>query len=473
MIYDEAVRDSAQVRVDLALAFMREEGIAGRGEVGDGDPLNAAHDVIADRGISEIIVSTLPESTSGWMRRDLIEALENDTGLPVKHVVVDLEDEGLPFDVTLVVANQTVAGGELVERLKALAEQGPHRFIVVVPQDSGDGRAVRSARERLSTLLESLESEGIVAAGMIGDPDPYTATMNAVQFFHISEIVISTLPEGSSKWMADKLTERVAKATEKPVEHVESSAEPVRGLMEAGAATAGHVAHEHHGPPPANRSSRVDPSLLGMGLFIISEVMVFGAFFTAYFFIRVVQGAEWPAEGEHLPKVIAGVNTAILISSSFTLHWAEHAHKQGNRRGLQAGILTTFLLGCTFLFIQINEYVHIGFSPQDNAQGTIFYGLTGLHGAHVFVGLTLLLVRHHPGVPRALHAGGPPRDRGARDLLALRRRDVDRRVPHGLHPLGRAVENPLRTEAGAFRVLLYVIAVAVAIGAIVLIVRAL
>ena len=228
VIYDEAVRDSAQVRVDLALAFMREEGISGRGEVGDGDPLNAAHDVIADRGISEIIVSTLPESTSGWMRRDLIEALENDTGLPVKHVVVDLEEEGLPFDVTLVVANQTVAGGELVERLKALAEQGPHRFIIVVPQDSGDGLAVRSARERLSTLLESLESEGIVAAGMIGDPDPYTATMNAVQFFHISEIVISTLPEGSSKWMADKLTERVAKATEKPVEHVESSAEPVQ-----------------------------------------------------------------------------------------------------------------------------------------------------------------------------------------------------------------------------------------------------
>ena len=97
-----------------------------------------------------------------------------------------------------------------------------------MPQDSGDGRAVRSARERLSALLESLEAEGIVAAGMIGDPDPYTATMNAVQFFHISEIVISTLPEGSSKWMADKLTERVAKATEKPVEHVESSAEPVQ-----------------------------------------------------------------------------------------------------------------------------------------------------------------------------------------------------------------------------------------------------
>src|ERR1700754_3262793 len=107
VIYDEAQRDGAQVRVDLALAFMRDEGIDGRGEVGDGDPLNAALDAIAEHGITEIIVSTLPASTSGWMKRDLIEALESDTGLPVTHVVVDLEQEGLPFDVTLVVANQT------------------------------------------------------------------------------------------------------------------------------------------------------------------------------------------------------------------------------------------------------------------------------------------------------------------------------------------------------------------------------
>ncbi len=163
--------------------------------------------------------------------------------------------------------------------------------------------------------------------------------------------------------------------------------------MESASIAAGaHAAeHEPHGPPPANQSSRVEAQFLGMLLFIISEVMLFGAFFTAYFFIRVVNNDPWPAEGTELPKLIAGVNTAILVSSSFTLHWSEHAHKMGNRRGLQAGILTTLLLGSTFLFIQINEYVHIGFSPQDHAQGTIFYGLTGLHGAHVFIGLTLLL----------------------------------------------------------------------------------
>jgi cytochrome c oxidase subunit 3 len=163
--------------------------------------------------------------------------------------------------------------------------------------------------------------------------------------------------------------------------------------MEA-ASIAHAVAHddgEHHGPPPANASSRVEPSLLGMMLFIISEIMIFGAFFTAYFFIRVAQGDPWPAPGTHLPVEVAGVNTAILVSSSFTIHWAEQSIKRGNRFGLKAGMLTTFLLGCTFLFIQINEYANIGFAPQDHAQQTIFYSLTGLHGAHVLIGLLLLL----------------------------------------------------------------------------------
>ncbi|MBA2794734.1 MAG: heme-copper oxidase subunit III [Thermoleophilaceae bacterium] len=161
------------------------------------------------------------------------------------------------------------------------------------------------------------------------------------------------------------------------------------GRAEAGEGHGGHDDH-HHGPPEANQSSRVEAQFLGMLLFIISEIMLFGAFFTAYFFIRVVNGVDWPAEGEQLPKLVAGVNTAILISSSFTMHWALEGAKNENRGALRVGLLTTALLGLTFLIIQINEYVHLGFAPADNAQGTIFYGLTGLHGAHVFVGLTLL-----------------------------------------------------------------------------------
>jgi cytochrome c oxidase subunit III len=161
--------------------------------------------------------------------------------------------------------------------------------------------------------------------------------------------------------------------------------------MESASVAASHDSHDHHGPPEANNSSRVDAQTLGMLLFIISEIMLFGAFFTAYFFIRVVNDAGWfPVDGKDLPVAVAGVNTAILLSSSFTMHWALEGARNENRRALQVGLLTTALLGLTFLTIQVNEYVHLGFAPHDNAQGTVFYGLTGLHGAHVFVGLSLL-----------------------------------------------------------------------------------
>jgi hypothetical protein len=222
VIYDDVVRDSAQVRVDLAMEFIRDLGAVSEGEVGDSDPFNAAMDALRAQPIDEIIVSTLPETASGWLRRDLIERLQEESGLPVEHVVVDLAGEGLPHDVTLVVANLTVAAPELIERLKALAAESPHRFIVVVPQSGVEGHRVREARQRARRLLADLDDAGIVAAGMIGDPDPYTATMNAVQFFNITEIVISTLPEGSSQWVADKLVERVRGATQLPVEHIES-----------------------------------------------------------------------------------------------------------------------------------------------------------------------------------------------------------------------------------------------------------
>jgi cytochrome c oxidase subunit III len=153
------------------------------------------------------------------------------------------------------------------------------------------------------------------------------------------------------------------------------------------------VSHaEHHGPPAAHRSSRVEPPVLGMLLFIISEVMIFGAFFTAYFFIRVVTHDPWPAPGTSIPEAATGINTAILLVSSATIHWALVSIKKGNRFGLKAGMVLTFLLGLTFLFLQVNEYVHLGWAPHDSAQATIFYSLTGLHGAHVFVGLCALLI---------------------------------------------------------------------------------
>jgi hypothetical protein len=225
VIYVEAVRDAAQVRLELALDFLREEGIEASGEVGDPDPFAATMDAIADRTPDEIIISTLPVTASGWLRRDLIERVADASGLPVQHVVTDLDAEGLPFDVSLVVANQTAGSDALMEHLKALAGDGAeHMFVVVVPQTSGDGKAAKEARERLASLVAALRSEGLIAAGLIGDPDPFTATLNALQFFRVNRVVISTLPETKSGWLRSDLIERVRRYAACPVEHVVAEA---------------------------------------------------------------------------------------------------------------------------------------------------------------------------------------------------------------------------------------------------------
>src|SRR5262245_31989306 len=111
-------------------------------------------------------------------------------------------------------------------------------------------------------------------------------------------------------------------------------------MESASIAHAAHVAHAEH-PPEANKSSRIDAQLLGILLFIISEAMLFGSFFTAYFFIRVVQNEPWPPDPFEFPVLVASMNTAILVSSSFTVHYALHSIKRGNRLGLQVGLATT------------------------------------------------------------------------------------------------------------------------------------
>jgi hypothetical protein len=225
VIYDDAVFDSAQVRVDLALAFVHAEGIQAIGEVGDPDAYSATMDAVRDYRPDEIIISTYPETRSGWLRRDLIDRVRDASGLPVEHVVADPDTEGLPFHVTLAVANRTASGDELLEALKAQAQREAQKargrlFIVVVPQEGGDGHAARRARTRLKLVLDRLHAAGLFAAGMIGDPDPYTAITNALQYFRVDDIVISTFSETKSGWLRADLIERVRRSTGKPVEHV-------------------------------------------------------------------------------------------------------------------------------------------------------------------------------------------------------------------------------------------------------------
>jgi hypothetical protein len=221
VIYDEAVRDSAQVRIDLAISLLTEEGITATGAIGDPDPFLATMDAIAEHRPSQVIISTHPVTYSGWQRRDLIERVQNASGLPVEHIVTDLDSEGLPFRVTLVIANQTAGGTELIEHLQEKASHGErHLFITVVPQQGGQGSAAGEARTRLAGMLERLRSADLVGAGMIGDPDPFTATMNALELFRCDDVVISTLPNERSGWLRANLIERIRHATAIPVEHV-------------------------------------------------------------------------------------------------------------------------------------------------------------------------------------------------------------------------------------------------------------
>jgi hypothetical protein len=221
VIYDDAVRDAAQVRIDLALSVLASENIEATGEVGDPDPFSATLDAVSERRPDEILISTLPVASSGWLRRDLIERIENATGLPVDHIVTNLDEEDFPFRVTLVVANRTSSGEELLEHLRQKASHGEHHlFIAVVPQQDGQGAAAKQARARLAAMLDLLQSSGLLASGMIGDPDPYTAAVNALALFRVDDVVISTLPDQRSGWMRADLIERVQRVTNVPVEHI-------------------------------------------------------------------------------------------------------------------------------------------------------------------------------------------------------------------------------------------------------------
>jgi len=224
VVYDDSVFEAAQTRVDLAVAFVRSEGMNAVGEVGDPDPYAATMDAVREYDPDAIIISTFPASRSGWLRRDLLDRVHEASGLPVEHVVADIDSEGLSFHITLAVANRTGSGDELLEALKAKAQAEPDKrerlFIIVVPQEGGDGSATRRARTRLSLVLGRLREAGLTAAGLVGNPDPYTAIMNALQYFRVDDIVISTFPETKSGWLRADLIERVRNASGKPVEHV-------------------------------------------------------------------------------------------------------------------------------------------------------------------------------------------------------------------------------------------------------------
>ncbi len=221
--YSDNVYEAAQVRVDLARGVLREIGIDCIGEVGDPDPYSATLDAVAEYSPDLILISTLPEGESGWLASGVVERVRNATEITVEHIVTE-QSAGSPFDITLVVANRTTSSDALIAELHRLASDEPagreRLFIFVVPTEGGDDLAVKRARARLTQVVDRAKAQEMLAAGLLGDPDPYTATMNALAFFDVDDIVVSTYPETRSGWLRADLIERIRKSSGLPVDHI-------------------------------------------------------------------------------------------------------------------------------------------------------------------------------------------------------------------------------------------------------------
>jgi len=132
----------------------------------------------------------------------------------------------------------------------------------------------------------------------------------------------------------------------------------------------------------------------GMKLFLISEAMIFAAFFGHHFYTRV-HFAVWPPEGSpHLDTRLPAIATLLLVFSSFTMEWAHKALIKGKRVVCERWVLFSLLLGAIFLSIQGYEWGHLHefdkFVHNKGIFGSQFYSMTGFHGLHVSVGLVLL-----------------------------------------------------------------------------------
>jgi hypothetical protein len=218
----DELREAAQSRVEVTEAVLAAFGIEAVGAVMDSDPLLALDDAVRAFRPTEVLISSLPETRLGFMRKDLIEWARANLEMPVTHVPVRLENDAVRWDVvhTLVVATQTVASGDLVSHLKRKAEAGPHRYTIISPRSGDLDR--EEVCERLARTLAELYRSEIDATGQPMSPAPFAAIQNAIEHYRIDEILISTLAGEQSKWLQEGLIDRVKEITDKPVEHFEA-----------------------------------------------------------------------------------------------------------------------------------------------------------------------------------------------------------------------------------------------------------
>jgi hypothetical protein len=222
VVYEDTRRAAAGRRLERTLGKLREAGITAIGDVIDNDPLTAVKDAIAMEQPDELIVSTHPEAKSGWRRRNLLEEIRREAGdIPVEHVVSDVAARTGARNV-LVVANETVLGAPLLDRVREKArEEERSTFLIICPQSDPERGSHPEAERRLRQALAELRAEGIEVHGQVAHPDPYTAAMHAVRDERVDEILISTFPEQrGSSWLRRDLVGRLRTDAKVPVEHV-------------------------------------------------------------------------------------------------------------------------------------------------------------------------------------------------------------------------------------------------------------
>lgn len=222
VVYEDTRRAAAGRRLDRTLRALRDAGIAAHGLVVEADPADAVRDALAqlEPRPTEIVVSTHPQRRSGWLRRDVVDRIRRAAGgLPVEHVVVDLKEERDETNV-LVVANETLLGEPLLERIRRRAERGPASFLIVAPQGGQSSAEYPEAERRLRRALTELRAQDVDAHGQVAHPDPYTATIHAVRDETVDEIIVSTYPNERSGWLRRDLVGRLRRDTGLPVDHV-------------------------------------------------------------------------------------------------------------------------------------------------------------------------------------------------------------------------------------------------------------
>ena len=220
VVYYDTRRAAARRRLDKTLSMLREAGIPANGVVVESDPVSALRDAIDQLEPDEVIVSTHPQQKSGWLRRNKVDQMRRVAGaLPFRHVVVDLERESGAANV-LVVANQTVLGEPLLERIRERAKTGDASFLIISPQGDSAG-SYEEAERRLLRAVQRLRGEGIDVHGQISHPDPYAAVLQTIEDERVDELIVSTFPGERSGWLRRDLLERLRRDTKLPIEHVE------------------------------------------------------------------------------------------------------------------------------------------------------------------------------------------------------------------------------------------------------------